>query len=42
MVLKMCAAHFEITGTRGRIVVHHWAVDDPRAAFLQSSLPRAA
>jgi alpha-beta hydrolase superfamily lysophospholipase len=32
----MATTDFEIAGTRGRIVVHHWDVDDPRLVVLLS------
>jgi alpha-beta hydrolase superfamily lysophospholipase len=32
----LTATDFEIAGTRGRIVVHHWEVDDPRLVVLLS------
>src|SRR4051812_8114095 len=32
----MTASDFDIAGTRGRIVVHRWAVDEPRYVALLS------
>src|SRR4051794_21601302 len=32
----MSASDFEIAGTRGRIVVHRWGIDDPRHVVLLS------
>src|SRR3954462_8765578 len=32
----MTASSFEIAGTRGRIVVHRWDIDDPRYVALVS------